>query len=175
VPAGDRARLEHLCRYVLRPPIAQAALEREPDGMLLLRLRRTWRDGTRAIRFSPLELLEKLAAIVPKPRINLLVYHGAFAPNARAGLRTARRPVPSARRVAAARAAWRCVVHQRRPRCALRCRRPRQPPRGTSGRPPRPRRPRRIVATRARGTTHGRICSGARLPSTCSPVPRARR
>src|SRR5262249_52916663 len=26
VPAGDRARLEHLCRYVLRPPVAQQAL-----------------------------------------------------------------------------------------------------------------------------------------------------
>lgn len=83
VPAGDRARLEHLCRYVLRPPVAQEALERERDGTLLLRLRRTWRDGTRAVRFSPIELLEKLAAMIPKPRINLLVYHGAFAPNAR--------------------------------------------------------------------------------------------
>jgi hypothetical protein len=83
VPAGDRARLEHLCRYVLRPPLAQDALEREPNGTLLLRLRRTLRDGTRAIRFSPIELLEKSAAMIPKPRINLLVYHGAFAPNAR--------------------------------------------------------------------------------------------
>ncbi len=27
VPAGDRERLEHLCRYVLRPPVAQDALE----------------------------------------------------------------------------------------------------------------------------------------------------
>ena len=27
VPAGDRGRLEHLCRYVLRPPIAQEAIE----------------------------------------------------------------------------------------------------------------------------------------------------
>jgi hypothetical protein len=83
VPAGDRARLEHLCRYVLRPPVAQQALEREPDGTILLRLRRAWRDGTRAVRFSPIELLEKLAAMIPKPRINLLVYHGVFAPNAR--------------------------------------------------------------------------------------------
>jgi Putative transposase/Transposase zinc-binding domain len=83
VPAGDRARLEHLCRYVLRPPVAQGALEQEADGSILLRLRRPWRDGTRAVRFAPTELLEKLAAMIPKPRINLLVYHGAFAPNAR--------------------------------------------------------------------------------------------
>jgi len=43
---------------------------------VLLRLRRPWSDGTRAIRFEPNEFLEKLAAMVPKPRINLLVYHG---------------------------------------------------------------------------------------------------
>jgi hypothetical protein len=83
VPAGDRERLEHLCRYVLRPPIAQEALELTPEGKVLLRLRRPWTDGTRAILFEPTELLEKLAAMVPKPRINLLVYHGVFAPNAR--------------------------------------------------------------------------------------------
>jgi hypothetical protein len=49
VPAGDRDRLEHLCRYVLRPPIAQERLELTPDGKVLLRLRRTWHDGTRAV------------------------------------------------------------------------------------------------------------------------------
>jgi hypothetical protein len=82
VPAGDRARLENLCRYVLRPPIAQERLERAPDGAVLLRLRRPWKDGTRAIRFEPTEFLEKLASLVPKPRINLLLYHGAFGPHA---------------------------------------------------------------------------------------------
>jgi hypothetical protein len=83
VPAGDRDRLEHLCRYVLRPPVAENALERAADGRILLRLRRRWRDGTWAVRFTPTELLEKLAAMIPKPRINLLVYHGEFAPPAR--------------------------------------------------------------------------------------------
>ena len=63
VPAGDRARLEHLVRYVLRPPIAQERLELAPDGAVLLRLRRAWSDGTRAIRFEPSEFLEKLAAM----------------------------------------------------------------------------------------------------------------
>ncbi len=82
VRAGDRRRLEHLCRYVLRPPLAQDALEQTPAGAVLLRLRRPWRDGTRAIRFAPTELLEKLAAMIPRPRANLLFYHGAFAPRA---------------------------------------------------------------------------------------------
>jgi hypothetical protein len=44
VRAGDRRRLEHLCRYVLRPPLAQDALELPPEGRVLLRLHRPWRD-----------------------------------------------------------------------------------------------------------------------------------
>jgi len=98
VPAGDRDRLEHLCRYVLRPPIAQDALELDAAGGILLRLRRPWRDGTWAVRFAPTELLEKLAAMIPKPRINLLVYHGAFAPHARRRPEAVRRARDSALR-----------------------------------------------------------------------------
>jgi hypothetical protein len=69
VPTGDRERLEHLARYVLRPPVAQDALERTADGRILLKLRRPWHDGTRALLFEPSELIERLAALVPEPRI----------------------------------------------------------------------------------------------------------
>ena len=64
----------------MRPPVAQDALELTPDGKVLLRLRRPWRDGTRALCFEPSEFLEKLAVLIPRPRINLLIYSGAFAP-----------------------------------------------------------------------------------------------
>jgi hypothetical protein len=74
VPAGDRSRLERLARYVLRPPVAQDALELTGDGKVLLTMRRAWHDGSRAILFEPHELIEKLAALIPKPRINLLLY-----------------------------------------------------------------------------------------------------
>ena len=40
-------------------------------------------DGTTQLLLSPLELIEKLAALVPPPRLNLLRYHGLLAPNAR--------------------------------------------------------------------------------------------
>jgi Putative transposase/Transposase zinc-binding domain len=82
VPAGGQVRLEHLCRYVLRPPIAQDALALAPDGRVVLALRRPWRDGTRALVFDPLDFLARLAALTPRPRINLLIYHGVFAPHA---------------------------------------------------------------------------------------------
>ena len=36
-----------------------------------------WRDGTSHLLFEPIELFEKLAAIVPRPTINLALYHPA--------------------------------------------------------------------------------------------------
>ena len=48
----------------------------------MLALKTAWRDGTRALVFEPLELLEKLAALTPRPRINLVLYHGVLAPHA---------------------------------------------------------------------------------------------
>ena len=42
-----------------------------------------WRDGTSHFLFEPIEFLEKLAAIIPRPAVNLLLYHGVLAPRAR--------------------------------------------------------------------------------------------
>jgi hypothetical protein len=39
VPARDRRRLERLCRYVARPPVATERLSRLEDGRLLYRLK----------------------------------------------------------------------------------------------------------------------------------------
>ncbi len=46
VPGNDRRRLERLCRYVARPPLALDRLEEMPDGRLAYRLKTRWRDGT---------------------------------------------------------------------------------------------------------------------------------
>jgi hypothetical protein len=83
VPAADRGRLEQLCGYLLRPPVAQERLRRMGDDRVLLTLKTAWADGTRHLIFAPMELLEKLAALTPRPRINLTLYHGVLAPNAR--------------------------------------------------------------------------------------------
>jgi Putative transposase len=80
--AADRARLEQLCRYLLRPAVAQDRLRLLSDGRVVLRLKSASADGTRHLIFEPLTLLEKLAALTPRPRINLVLYHGVFAPNA---------------------------------------------------------------------------------------------
>jgi len=81
VPGGDRVRLEQLCRYLLRPAVAQDRLRLLDDGRVLLSLKTTWADGTRHLLFEPLELLEKLAALTPRPRINLVLYHGVLGPH----------------------------------------------------------------------------------------------
>ena len=78
VPPRDRARLERLCRYALRPPIAADRLHLTADGQVVLDLRHRWADGTTQLLFEPVELLERLAALTPRPRINLLLYYGVL-------------------------------------------------------------------------------------------------
>jgi hypothetical protein len=83
VPPNDRARLERLCRYLLRPPLAEDRLRLRADGRVEVRLKGAWRDGTTHLLFEPVEFLAKLAALTPRPAINLLRYHGVLAPHAR--------------------------------------------------------------------------------------------
>ena len=71
---------ERLARYAGRPPLASERLSRLPDGRLLYRLKHRWRDGTTHIIYEPLELMERLAALVPPPRFNLTRYSGVLAP-----------------------------------------------------------------------------------------------
>ena len=58
-------------------------LEPLPDGRLLYRFKRPWSDGTTHVILEPLELMEKLVAIVPAPKAHLLRYSGILAPAAK--------------------------------------------------------------------------------------------
>jgi uncharacterized protein YbaR (Trm112 family) len=82
VPGGQRERLERICRYALRPPVTQERLHLTGDGQVRLELRHPWRDGTTEIVFDPVEFLGRLAVLVPRPRINLILYHGVLGPRA---------------------------------------------------------------------------------------------
>ena len=68
---------------LLRPPLAQDRLRLRADGRVLVELKTMWRDGTSHFLFEPIEVLEKRAAIIPRPAVNLLLYHGILAPHAR--------------------------------------------------------------------------------------------
>jgi hypothetical protein len=61
------------------------------EGEIWLTLRHRWADGTTHLRFDPLELLERLAVLTPRPRVNLILYYGVLAP--RAAWRSALVPV----------------------------------------------------------------------------------
>lgn len=83
IRAVDRKGLERLCKYVSRPPVAADRLVQLPDGRLTYRLKTPWRNGTTHVILEPLELLARLAALVPAPRVNLIRYYGVIGPAAK--------------------------------------------------------------------------------------------
>jgi len=77
------------------PAQPAAALERlaeDAHGDLVYTFSKPWSDGTTGSTLSPLELLEKLAALVPLPRVHLVRYGGCLAPHS--SLRGAVTPTP---------------------------------------------------------------------------------
>jgi len=83
IDGRDRLRLERLARYVSRPAVSTERLSELPDGRLLYRLKRRWRNGTTEVVFQRSDFIAKLAALVPAPRAHLRTYHGILAPAAK--------------------------------------------------------------------------------------------
>jgi len=81
--ADERKKLERLCRYISRPAISEQRLSLTPNGNVRYQLKTPYRDGTTHVIFEPLDFIARLAALVPKPRVNLTRFHGVFAPNSR--------------------------------------------------------------------------------------------
>jgi len=83
VESHDRKRLEQLCRYITRPAPSDEPVQRNAAGQVELKLKTPWRDGTTHLVMSPLEFMQRLAALVPRPRLHLIRFHGVLAPNAK--------------------------------------------------------------------------------------------
>ena len=79
--AHERKKLERLCRYVSRPAVSEKRLSLTPNGNIHYQLKTPYRDGTTHVIFEPPDFIARLAALVPKPRVNLTRFHGVFAPN----------------------------------------------------------------------------------------------
>jgi hypothetical protein len=60
--------------------VASGLLRFVDEETLVFSPKTHWADGTCQLVLSPQELLEKLAAVVPPPRLNLVRYHGVLAP-----------------------------------------------------------------------------------------------
>ena len=81
--ADERKKLERLCRYISRPAVSEKRLSLTPNGNIRYQLKTPYRDGTTHVIFEPLDFIARLAALVPKPRVNLTRFHGVFAPNSK--------------------------------------------------------------------------------------------
>ena len=81
--AEDRKSLEQLCRTITRPALANERVQCNAAGHVVLTLKTPWRDGTTHLVMSPLEFMQRLAALVPRPRLHLIRFHGVLAPNAK--------------------------------------------------------------------------------------------
>ena len=96
--AQQRSKLERLCRYITRPPIATKRLSTDGYGRVVYRYKRPFRDGSTHVILEPLDFMyrmygmpraqgcagaamSRLAALVPRPSFNLTRFHGVFAPN----------------------------------------------------------------------------------------------
>jgi len=79
--------------YITRPAIANERLSRNAKGQVVLRLKSAYRDGTTHIVMQPQEFMQRLAALVPRPRLHLIRFHGVLAPHAK--LRAVNIPQPT--------------------------------------------------------------------------------
>jgi hypothetical protein len=80
---NQRNKRERLCRYIARPAVAIPRLSLSSTGKVVYTLKTPYRDGTTQVAFDPVDFMARLAALVPKPRVNLTRYHGVLAPNHR--------------------------------------------------------------------------------------------
>jgi Putative transposase/Transposase zinc-binding domain len=92
VPAHRRDQLERLLRSTARGAVSLERLTQDANGDLVYTFTHPWSDGTTGIRLAPMELVEKLAALVPLPRMPLVRSGGCLAPHSH--LRGAIIPTP---------------------------------------------------------------------------------
>lgn len=67
----------------LGKPVRSVRVQLSAAGQVELKLKTPWRDGTTHLVMSPLEFMQRLAALVPRPRLHLIRFHGVLAPNAK--------------------------------------------------------------------------------------------
>ncbi len=93
IKAWQRERLENLVSYMCRPPISTDRLKLRDDGDVVYEFKRPWKDGSWAIILSPMEFMEKIVSLVPRPYQNMCIYSGVFGPRSRARNKIIRKPL----------------------------------------------------------------------------------
>jgi hypothetical protein len=80
VPSGDRAALERLLRYILRPAVIAERISLRPDGRVELTFRKPDPSGRTSWVTDGPELLRRFAALIPPRRVHGVRYHGVLTP-----------------------------------------------------------------------------------------------
>ena len=70
IDSAERAGLERLLRYCARPPFALERLEQVAEDRLRYRFPKPQPDGRTELRLTPLELIDRLAALIAPPRLH---------------------------------------------------------------------------------------------------------
>ena len=88
IQAHDRAALERLLRYCARPPFAMDRLRKEGCDLVYRCAKQHSEPGSDKrgarvdeLRLTPLELIARIAALVPPPRTHRHRYFGVLTPN----------------------------------------------------------------------------------------------
>jgi hypothetical protein len=79
IAADNDVAREKLVRYVARPAFALERLSVLPDGRIAYAIKNARKGSTHRI-LTPVELIARLAALIPPPRSPFLRYHGVLAP-----------------------------------------------------------------------------------------------
>ena len=58
--AWQRNRLEHLCRYITRPPVATKRLSGDGQGRVVYRYKQPFRDGSTHVVLEPLDFMYRM-------------------------------------------------------------------------------------------------------------------
>ena len=61
--------------------MANERVQTNAAGQVVLKLKTPWRDGTTHTVMSPLKFMQRWAALVPRPRLHLIRFHGVLAPS----------------------------------------------------------------------------------------------
>src|SRR5262245_35666697 len=80
LPAHAREPLEHLCRYLLRPPLATDRLTESSGGQILYELPHARRNGSTHLLLDPLVLVEKHGVLIPRAGFTCFAFTACWPP-----------------------------------------------------------------------------------------------
>jgi len=96
--------------HITRPALSDVGVQLNAAGQVELELKTPRRDGTTHRVKSPLEFMQRLAALAPRPRLHLIRFHGVLAPNAKLRAMVAPQGAPVREELACEAAVPRCEV-----------------------------------------------------------------